>query len=274
MLIAHLIRSACIAAAVIAFDAAAADSCLVPGGWFQPGTGQARPIATDRLFAQLSQRHVILLGEVHDNADHHRWQVATIAGLHALHPQLEIALEMLPHRLQNVLDQWVAGELTEEQFLTRTQWRTVWGHDPALYMPIFHFARLHRLPMIALNVERSLTHKVGEQGWASVPPQEREGVSDPAPPTPAYSDMLYESFQQHGHESKERSDPAFRHFVDGMLLWDRTMAQGIAETSARRPQTIVVGLMGMGHLQNRDGVPRQLADLGIKQASVLLPWDR
>lgn len=251
---------------------AAADECVAPGQWAIPSEGKARAIASDRLFAQLSQRRAVLLGETHDDADDHRWQLHTIAGLHALHPQLALALEMLPHRAQPILDQWVAGELTEEQFLTRTQWRTVWGHDAGLYMPIFQFARLHRVRMIALNIDRNLSRKVNEQGWAAIASSEREGVSDPAPASPAYNDMLFESFKQHGRQAA-RTDPAFKRFVDGMLLWDRTMAQGIAEATAREPGTLVVGLMGLGHLQNRDGVPRQLADLGVTDASVLLPWD-
>jgi len=272
MLICRLVGFACIA--LIAALDAAAESCIAPGEWAAPGQGQAKAIATDRLFAQLSQRHAVLLGEVHDNADHHRWQLHTIAGLHALHPRLVIALEMFPHRLQSVLDQWTAGQLSEEEFLTRTQWRTVWGHDAALYMPIFQFARLHRLRLLALNVERTLVRQVGEQGWAAIPLKEREGVSDPAPAPPAYVDALYESFQQHGQKPRERSDPAFQHFVDSMLLWDRSMAQGIAEATVREPDAIVVALMGLGHLEDGAGVPRQLTDLGIKNATVLLPWDR
>ena len=274
MSISRLIRVACIASAAIAFDAAAEDNCVATGEWAVPAEAAAKPISADHLFAQLSRRRVVLLGEMHDSADHHRWQLHTLAGLYALHPRLIIALEMFPHRLQGVLDQWVAGQLSEEQFLTRSEWRTVWGHEAGLYMPIFQFARMHRVPMIALNVDRNLARKVGEQGWAAIAPREREGVTDPAPAPPAYADVLYESYRQHGREPKERSDPAFRHFVDTMLLWDRTMAQGIAEAAARSPDAIVVGLMGLGHLENRDGVPRQLAELGFKDAAVLLPWDR
>ena len=54
------------------------------------------------------------------------------------------------------------------------------------YMPLFQFARLNRIPMKALNVERSLVAKVGQQGWEAVPVAEREGVSDPAPASQAY----------------------------------------------------------------------------------------
>ena len=47
------------------------------------------------------------------------------------------------------------GKLTDEAFLKASEWRQVWGYDAALYMPLFQFARLNRIPMIALNVERT-----------------------------------------------------------------------------------------------------------------------
>src|SRR3954452_5506116 len=254
-------------------NADAADQCIVPGQWAAPAQAQVKPIVVDRLFVELSRRPAVLLGEIHDNADHHRWQLHTLAALHALHPRLVIGLEMFPRRVQSVLDNWVAGKLTEEEFLTKTDWRTVWGQEAALYMPIFQFARMHRIPLLALNVERSLVRKVGEQGWATIDPKEREGISEPAAAPSAYIDMLYETYRQHGREPVERNQPAFQHFVESMLLWDRSMAQGITEAAARTPDTLVVGLMGLGHLENRDGVPRQLADLGMNNAAVLLPWD-
>src|SRR5689334_5136341 len=227
-------------AALMLSAGAAADDCVAPGAWAVPIADGARPIAADRLFAQLSQRRVVLLGEMHDNADHHRWQLHTLSGLAALHPRLVIALEMFPHRVQPVLDQWVAGELSEEQFLAKSEWRTVWGQEPALYTPIFQFARMHRIALLAVNVDRALTRKVGEQGWAAIAAPEREGIGDPTPATPAYLDMLYESYRQHGRAAPARDDPRFQHFVDSMLLWDRTMAQGIAEALARSPDAIVV----------------------------------
>jgi S1-C subfamily serine protease len=36
----------------------------------------------------------------------------------------------------------------------------------------------------------------------------------------------------------------------------------------------VVAIIGRGHLENRWGVPHQLAALGLPDASVLLPWQR
>ena len=70
------------------------------------------------------------------------------------------------------------------------------------------------------------------------------------------------------------SDSGFLRFVEGMQLWDRAMAQAIVQQRSRTDPPLVVGLMGSGHLENRYGVPHQLRDLGIKEAAVLLPWDR
>ena len=36
---------------------------------------------------------------------------------------------------------------------------------------------------------------------------------------------------------------------------------------------LVVGIVGKGHAEYGDGIPHQLADLGIANAAVLLPWD-
>ena len=139
-------------------------------------------------------RPVVLLGESHDNAEHHRWQLHTIAALHALQPNLVLGFEMFPRRVQKALDEWVAGELGEEEFLKRSEWNRVWGFDARLYMPIFDFARMHRVPMLALNVDRDLVARVGERGWASIPESEREGVGDPAAPSAGYREALYESY--------------------------------------------------------------------------------
>ena len=52
-------------------------------------------------------------------------------------------------------------------------------------------------------------------------------------------------------------------FLDSQLLRDRAMAERIAAALRRDPGRLVVVLIGRGHLEDGDGVPRQLADLGV-----------
>jgi uncharacterized iron-regulated protein len=258
-----------------------ATACVSPASWVVPTGGAPQRRDPRALLAELATRQVVLLGESHDNAEHHRWQLHTIAGLHALQPNMVLGFEMFPRRVQKALDQWVAGELSEEEFLRRSEWNRVWGFDARLYMPIFDFARMHRVPMIALNVERGLVARVGEIGWAGIPEPEREGVSDPAAPSTGYREALYESYLEHqpkqdsarSRAEPHSSDPAFLRFVESMQVWDRAMAQAIAQRRSGAAPPLVVGIMGSGHLQNGFGVPHQLRDLGITQAAVLLPWD-
>jgi S1-C subfamily serine protease len=61
--------------------------------------------------------------------------------------------------------------------------------------------------------------------------------------------------------------------VEGQQLWDRAMAQGIADTAQHDKAALVVGVMGGGHIMNGFGVPHQLAALNIRNAATLVPWD-
>jgi uncharacterized iron-regulated protein len=265
-----------------AMAATARDVCPTPGAWVAVSDSGRSVRGSDAVTAELAQRRVVLLGESHDNAEHHRWQLHTIAALHARQPRLALGFEMFPRRVQPVLDQWSAGELTEEQFLARSDWASVWGHDPQLYMPIFHFARMHRIPMIALNVERTLVRRVGSEGWDAVPPAEREGVGEPASAPAPYLSFLYESYLIHLPEAQrprrapteeDLRSPQFRRFVESMQVWDRAMAQAIVERLSAGQTPLVVAIMGAGHLRDGHGVPHQLRGLGIADPAVLLPWD-
>lgn len=260
-----------IAVAGLAATAAAAPSasCLSPGQWYTPAGERTVAIALPTLLKNLAATRVVLLGERHDDADHHRWQLQVIAALHAQQPNLVIGMEMLPRRAQPVLDQWVAGQLTESDLLTRTEWARVWGFDASMYLPILHFARLNRIPLAAVNVDRAIVSEVGAKGLAAVPEEQREGVGAPAAARRAYRDRLEQVFREHGSSSDGAA--AFDRFVQAQLFWDRGFAEGLAAAAKRPGDPLVVGIMGSGHLAHGDGVPHQLADLGFPGSAVLLP---
>lgn len=250
----------------------AQDKCVPAGAWMIPGGARS---TGPEVLARAARAQVVLLGENHDNADHHRWQLQTLAALSALRVKTVIGFEMFPRRVQPVLDRWVAGEFNEEEFLKAVDWNEVWGVDSSFYMPLFQFARLNGIRMVALNVNRELVRAVGAGGLAAVPAQKRENVSDPAPATPAYIDWLHPIYTAHDGKGGKasRDDVEFRRFVEGQLVWDRALAQALAEAVRRDPEVLAIGIMGKGHIVNGHGVPRQLRDLGIARVDSLLPWD-
>ena len=256
------------------------DSCVPVGKWVIPG--EHGTFSTHALLQRLSDKHIILLGEHHDNREHHRWELQTLAALYGQHPDMVIGFEMFPRRVQPALDRWVRGELSEKAFLKQTDWNTVWSYDAAMYMPIFNFARMNRIPMYAINMDRSLISRIRDKGLAAIPAKERDGVTEPAPPSDDYLEMLDEIYQQHGitpdkKESGEllyKDDKHFHAFVRGQLLWDRVMAEGLAKLARRDDHPLVVGVTGGGHLVDHFGIPHQLNALGIHDSAVLVPWDK
>jgi uncharacterized iron-regulated protein len=270
----------------------AASACASQGAWIDVKTG--RSIERDGLFRDLAaSTPVVLLGESHTNVDHHHWQLQTLAALHGRGGNIVIGFEAFPRRLQSVLDDWIEGKLTPEAFLKAAEWRQVWGYDAALYMPLFQFARLNRIPMIALNVERSLVGRVGQNGWASVPASEREGLSDPAPASADYQRELARIYlikksmppgataptaqMPPPPEPDEATltdaikQPDFKRFVEAQQTWDRAMAEGLASAKRKFANATIVGVLGSGHVEDGHGVPHQLKDLGIASPRSFIP---
>lgn len=240
-----------------------APACLAPASWARTDTATPQRVDADGLLAAMAGRAVVL---------------------HTLRPSMVIGFEMFPRRVQPVLDRWVAGELTEAEFLQQAEWGKVWSMPAELYLPLFHFARLNRIPMLALNIDAELTRRIADKGWDGVPEGEREGVGRPAAALPAYEDFLFEIHSQHAQmrmHGKDkarpaRGDAAFRNFVESQLAWDRAMAEALLTGRARHAAAdgslpLVVGIMGNGHVRHGHGVAHQLAALGEPSVGQLMP---
>ena len=257
-------------------------SCRDLTAWALWTGERPQPVEASTLLSDLSRRDVVLLGEHHDDEDHHRWQLHTLAALHGLRPHMVIGFEMFPRRVQPALDRWVAGELSVKQLLEQTDWDNIWKVPAELYLPLLHFARINRVALIALNVDQKLNTAIAKRGLAALPLAEREGVGDPAPASEAYLDMLLQVHRQHsGLGGKDtanalKTDPSFRNFVESQTTWDRAMAEALAQAlkaNSKGDKPLVVGIMGSGHINFGYGVPHQLQSLGVNSVGTLVPVD-
>jgi len=264
-------------------------ACGWVGNWLMPGSPGAEDAGI--VLGALTAADVVLLGEAHTFAEHHRWQLHSLAALHTLRPDMVIAFEMFPRRVQSILDQWVAGKLQPAAFLDAVEWTRVWGYDADLYLPLFHFARQHRIPMVAMNVDRSLISKVGEIGWDAIPEQEREGVTTAAAAGSDYRAslaQLYRDKQRFGLDPEAHAaaddvetpeealtalaqEPSFHRFVQAQTTWDRAMAEAMVSARADHPTALVVGVVGRGHVEFGYGIEHQLKDLGVLRVASALP---
>ena len=260
--------------------ATAGQDCTSAAAWTMLDGDPPRATSGAAVLTRMAKRDVVLLGEQHDEDDDHRWQMQVLAALHAQRPNMVIGFEMFPRRVQPVLDNWVAGNLTVKELLAQSQWDSVWRLPAELYLPLFQFARINRIPMVALNIDQKLIKAVSEKGWDAVPEAEREGVGRAAPATEAYRDSLFAIYGEHPNiQGKDgtkvkKSDPAFGRFVESQTTWDRAMAEALARHSvagSAGEKPLVVGIMGSGHITFGHGVPHQLRDLNIRNVGTLLP---
>ena len=265
--------------------AAAAPGPIPPGGADCQAALAAAGRQESDLLARAPGLQVVLLGETHTSAADHAWQLRTLEAL-AGRRRLSLGLEMVPAARQPVLERYGAGQLQEEAFLRQVGWVEVWGHDPDLYLPLLRWARRGGVPLLALNAEPEVVRRVRRLGLAAVPPAEREGIGMPAPVGSAYRKRLEAAWRGHGsfarpagsgsadgpsgqgQEGGETGD--LERFIDSQRLRDRAMAERIAAALGRDPRRLVVALIGRGHLQGDDGVPRQLQDLGLRRLVALV----
>jgi uncharacterized iron-regulated protein len=259
--------------------AISAVECLAPATWYSTARQSLERTSEAQVLRKAARGAVVLVGEQHDQADHHLWQLQVVAALHVMRPDMVIGFEAFPRRTQPILDQWTSGQLTQQQFLDAVDWEKIWGLPAPLYASLFEFARINRVPMAALNVDRALTSDISRNGWEAIPQERREGVSRAAPALRAYDDYLWEIYKRHAKPADKREisrdDPAFNRFVEAQTTWDRAMAEAIAVrvASAGTSNPLVVGIMGSGHVQYGYGVAHQLRDLGINNVATLLPMD-
>lgn len=243
------------------------------GDWFEPGTGT--PLSYPDLIARAARAPAVLLGETHDRADIHRWQMHVSAGLMVHRRPVVLGFEMFPARLNPVLADWVAGHLDEDTFLDRAEWAEVWNFPPELYLPLFRFCRDTGTEMIGLNCRRGLVSEVGKLGWDQIAEDAREGLTPAREASPAYRRYLFvvTAGARPDRRAQSPDDPAFDRFVRAQQTWDRAFACRIAHRAAQDDAPLVIGIIGRGHLEYRGGTPYQLEDLGMPDAMVLLPWD-
>jgi uncharacterized iron-regulated protein len=213
------------------------------------------PLSVDRLATQLATKRVVFIGETHDQYQDHLNQLEIIRRLHQIEPNLAIGVEYFQQPFQLQVEDYIAGRVTEQEFLRATGYFQNWGYDYRLYEPIFRFAREQRIPVRALNVPSALPSEVAKVGVAGLSEQERAYLpKEICPADPDYRSRLREAFEAH----PSRKPNAFDHFVEAQLVWDEGMAESAAAYLSANPARGMVILAGAGHLLFGSGIPKRL----------------
>jgi uncharacterized iron-regulated protein len=211
---------------------------------------------------------LVLVGEHHGNADHHKAQLAVIRFLHEKGVPVAVGLEMFRQDHQTTLDSWGAGQLEEAAFIEA--YLDNWNFDWRLYRDIFRFARDNKLPLVGLNVSREITRQVAYRGFQSLDERQRDELGaitcDVGDDYMAY---IRQAFGGHGHGG-HGSISDFARFCEAQLVWDTVMAIKALEYLEAHPQRTMVLIAGSGHVQ-RPAVPAQVRKRAELPFLILLP---
>jgi uncharacterized iron-regulated protein len=209
----------------------------------------------EELARQLASRRVVFIGEIHNRYDHHLNQLEIIRQLHQLDSNLALGVEYFQQPFQSKVDDYIAGRISETDFLRATEYYVRWGYDYRLYAPIFRYAREQHIPVRALNVPTALVKAVARVGFAGLSETERLALPGSMEPVgEEYRDRLSDIFRAH-----QGAGPSnFNHFVEAQQVWDEGMAESAATYLGANKDRHLVILAGAGHMEFGSGIPKCL----------------
>ena len=232
-----------------------------PEGRDHPELGQivelrsGRVLRPAQLLAQLAEEPLLLIGERHDNPDHHALQVWLLQALGERRAQGSLLLEMLDPEQQPRVDA-VAGQLRAGRVPADLPAALGWqaGWDWELYGPVLRHALAQPYPLLHANLGR----------------EEITAIYRAAPPLQGRlsgASTVREALQTQIESSHCGLLPAAQ--LPAMLAVqqqrDRRMAERLL--AAAQPSMLLAGAF---HVRRDLGVPLHLKDLGAPGGTVLM----
>jgi uncharacterized iron-regulated protein len=214
----------------------------------------------------------VSVGETHDNLNDQRVELTVVRELHRRFPgKVAIGMEMFREPQQGALDRWVAGELTELEFLKESKWYETWGYDFGAYRDLLLFAKENRIDVIGLNPPKELQEAVRRTGLDNVPEDLRRKLPEIGETDPWQRDVLRGVFG--GHAGHGGGDESFDSFLRVQLLWEETMAQRVVDylRSPRGEGKRMVTITGGWHVKYGFGLPKKVVRRLPMAYAILLP---
>lgn len=237
---------------------------------------EQQQLTQQQILQELVKANVVYLGETHNSPEDHKAQLEILQALHQQNPKIAIAMEMFQRPFQDVLDQYLAGKITEAQLVEQSEYDERWGFPWEYYAPILRLAKTNQLPVLALNTPTEVTRKVARSGLENLTNDERRYIppfSEIWTDNADYRKMAQEVYEQH-HQAGDGNSTSFERFFTAQVLWDETMAETIAQFVKANPGYQIVVLAGKSHIVYGYGIPsrvaRRLNNNQSVQRSVLL----
>jgi uncharacterized iron-regulated protein len=216
-------------------------------------TATGRTVSPDALIARLAARRYVLLGEKHDNPDHHRLQAWIVEALVAAGRRPALAFEMFRADQADAIARHLATAPADASGLgDAVEWKRSGWPPWTMYAPIADVAVRARLPIVAANLAERAVGSLRRGGVAALEPAmaAKLGLDQPIPDD--VRQRLNADIRD-GHCGKlpERS---LEPFVLVQRARDEHMAAALRDAGADG----AVLIAGANHVRRDVGVPRPL----------------
>ncbi|WP_257460289.1 ChaN family lipoprotein [Archangium lipolyticum] len=214
-----------------------------------------RQVDEAALLADLSRARFVLLGERHDNPDHHRLQAELVRGLTASGRKPVLAFEMLDTEQQHAVDEALARAPGDPDAIAQAvTWEKSGWPDWPLYRPIFAAGTERGLRILGANLPRRQVRELVTRGPEALAPETRTRLGLDTPlPEPVDRAMRAEMHESHcGHLPESMLAP----MVLAQRARDAQMADRLLSAASEDGAILITGA---GHARTDRGVPAELS---------------
>lgn len=227
------------------------DNPLVGRIW-QPATQSW--VSPDALRDALATAHFAVLGETHDNPDHHRLQAEWLQVVVDAARRPALAFEMLDLGQQSAVDTFLRAHPASVAGLgAAVDWKKTGWPPWSYYQPIAQVALDHDLPIVAANLPTDEVKAVALKGFGALGAQTvaKLGLDQPLPQF--WSEVMREELYK-GH-CELVPKPALSGMIDAQRARNAIMASRMAGAAGSDGAVLIAGA---GHARTDFGVPMVL----------------
>lgn len=207
--------------------------------------------------AMLAGADVVYVGESHDQRFTHLAQLEALKILaSAKKNKVIVGFEMLNSGLQPVLDRYASGQISEQEFISQSDWKKEWGFDFGLYKPLFDYIRKNKLQAAALNVPRAAIKKIARGGMGALSPEEKKALPEEVSINhdPLYISYLRSAYSGHG-DTPIMKTITWDNYLLSMAAWNEGMGHSAVKAIRKHKGHAMLVIAGNGHVIYNAGIP-------------------
>ncbi|MCD4658421.1 MAG: ChaN family lipoprotein [Planctomycetes bacterium] len=208
---------------------------------------------------------VVFFGEKHDSSASHSLEIGLFSTLYSQNPNFALSLEMFERDVQEVLDDYLSGKISEQDLFAKAR---PWPNYLKDYRPMVNFAKIKGLSVIAANVPRKyagIVARGGVEALDNLPADERKHIAkkintDEGDYKNRFFDVMKQMMGSGGH--KMNLDRMYA----AQCVKDDTMAESIYLYMQKNKGMKVYHVDGSFHSDYRLGTVERLLlrDKGLK----------